>query len=233
MISERDLVGVPAPVQRFFRASGFIGEPHTVNARIMWREMLLRRSRNAPWMKLSCEQFESVPEPARIVLMRGSLAGVIPIEGRDKYQNGHGQMLIKLMNVFTLADARGRYMDESALVTILSELLFTPSFALQPYVVWTAIDDQSASAAMTDRGLTVRGVFHFNDADEFVRFDTEDRWQAGEPPRRIPWSAYVGGYQTRAGVRSPTEVSAAWHEPSGDFTYVRGTIESIVFNVEH
>ncbi|MEY4512036.1 MAG: hypothetical protein RLZZ450_4158 [Pseudomonadota bacterium] len=232
-IEERELAGLPAPVQRFFRASGLVGTPHTLNARIVWRELLLRRSRRSLWMKLCCEQFASVPEPTRIALMTGKLGGVLRLEGRDKYQHGHGQMLITLMKVITVADARGRYMDESALVTLLSELPLVPSFALQKYLTWTAIDDRSARASITDHGLTVSGTFHFNDADECVRFDTDDRWRSGKTPRRTPWSAYFGGYETRGGLRTPYELSATWHEAAGDFTYARGTLESIAFNLEH
>lgn len=231
-VEERELVALPAPVQRYFRASGFVGKPHTLNARIVWREMRLRRSRHGLWMKLRCEQLVSVPEPTRIALMTGELAGVLTLEGRDKYQRGQGQMLITLMRVITVADARGRYMDESALVTVLSELLLVPSLALQKYITWTPIDDRSAQAAITDCGITVRGTFHFNDADECVRFDTDDRWRDGRSPRRLPWSAFFGDYQTRGGVRTPYELSAMWHEPAGDFAYVRGTLDSVVFNVE-
>lgn len=231
-IEERELVGLPAPVQRYFRASGFVGKPHTLNARIVWRELLLKRSRHGLWMKLHCEQLVSVPEPTRIALMTGKLAGVLTIEGRDKYQRGQGQMLITFMKVLTVADARGRYMDESALVTLLSELLLVPSLALQKYITWTPIDDRSARATITDRGITVSGTFHFNDADECVRFDTNDRWRDGRSPRRLPWSAFFGGYETRGDLRTPFELSATWHEPAGDFTYARGTLDSTVFNVE-
>ncbi len=232
VVTENDITRLPPPVQRYFRASGFIGKPHTVNVRISWNEMQLKRSHDAGWMKLSCLQFNSVPEPVRIALMQGRLAGMIPFEGRDKFQDGHGSMLIKLMKIFTLGESKGTHMDESALVTVLAEALLAPSYALQGYMSWQPVDDRSARAQLTYNGVTVSGVFHFNDADEMVRFDTHDRWQDGAPPKKIPWSAYTEGYRVAQGIRFATRVSATWHEPGGDFTYVKGTIDSLEFNVK-
>jgi hypothetical protein len=231
-ITAAEVERLPAPVRRFFHSSGFIGRPHTLNARIVWQSMKLRHNPRARWLTLRSEQFASVPEPTRIALMTTRLGGVVPFEGLDQYREGHGQMLIELAKVFTVADSRGRYMDESALVTVLSEALFTPSVAMQDYVEWTAIDERSASARLRDRGLSVTGVFHFNEADELIRFDTNDRWRDGKPPTRMAWSANVASYQRVGGVRLPLELSATWHEPAGDFTYVQGALESITFNVE-
>lgn len=230
-ITEADIAKLPDPVQRYFRAGGFVGRPHTNNARIVWREMLLKRSRDADWLKLDCQQFNSVAEPTRIALMTSRIGGLIPFEGRDKYQQGHGDMQIKLLKVFTVGETRGRHMDESALVTVLSEALITPSYALQSYLHWDPIDAHAAAAELRYAGLSVRGVFHFNDADELVQFETKDRWQDGRPPKKYPWSAHFGHFRVRNGLRYPTEVSATWHEPGNEFTYVRGTIESIDFNV--
>ncbi|WNG45915.1 hypothetical protein F0U60_18705 [Archangium minus] len=232
LITENDIAGLPPPVQRYFRASGFIGKPHTLNVRIHWSGMQLKRSSDAGWMKLSCQQFNSVPEPMRIALMKGRMVGVIPFEGRDKYQDGQGNMLIKLMKLITVGDSRGTYMDESALVTVLSETFMAPSFALQSYIKWQPVDEQSARAELTHNGITVGGTFHFNEADELVRFDTNDRWQDGKPPKKLPWSAHLEGYRVAQGILYPTRVSATWHGPAGDYTYVTGTIDSLEFNVK-
>ena len=233
MVTENDIARLPPPVQRYFRASGFVGKPQTVNVRVIWSELQLKRSHDAGWMKLSCQQLNSVPEPMRIAFMQGRIAGVIPFEGRDKYQDGHGNMLIKVMKVLTLGESKGTYMDESALVTVLSEALLAPSSALQNYMKWQPVDDRSASAQLTYNGITVSGIFHFNEADELVRFDTNDRWQDGSPPKKIPWSANLEGYRLARGIRYATRVSATWHEPGGDFTYVKGTIDSLEFNVKN
>ncbi|AKJ04452.1 hypothetical protein ATI61_101459 [Archangium gephyra] len=233
LITENGIAGLPPPVQRYFRASGFIGKPHTLNVRLHWSGMQLKRSHDADWMELSCQQFNSVAEPMRLALMKGRMAGVIPFEGKDKYQDGHGNMLIKLMKLITVGDSKGTSMDESALVTVLSETFMAPSYALQGYMKWQPVDERSARAELTSNGITVSGIFHFNEADELVRFDTNDRWQDGTPPKKLPWSAHLEGYRMAGGIRYATRVSATWHEPTGDYTYVKGTIDSVEFNVRN
>ncbi len=83
--------------------------------------------------------------------------------------------------MITLQDAKGREMDASGLVTVLSECLLLPACALQPYIRWEAINWDIAAASIHFRDTQVRGLFYFNDRDEFVRFETEDRWEAGKP----------------------------------------------------
>jgi hypothetical protein len=230
-ITEADLAPLPPPVQRYFRSAGFVGQPRMANARLTWDEMYLKRGRHQSWMKLACSQFNSAAEPMRIALMKARLGAVIPFEARDKFQDGHGNMLIKLARVITVADATGPEMDHSGLVTVLAESLMFPAVALQPYVAWRAVDDRTAAATLSYGGLSVSGTFHFNDASEPVRFDTSDRWQDGKPPRRIPWSAETTEYQIKDGVKLARRITATWHDPAGDFTYVKGTISAITFNV--
>lgn len=231
LISEADLAPLPPPVASFLRKSGFVGRPRATNARIVWKELLLKTAHDRPWMRVECEQLNVAPRPARIVLMRGRVAGVVPFEGRDKYQDGHGHMLVRAAKVITVADARGPEMDRSALVTVLAEVLMLPSLALGEHVRWEVVDGRTARATLTDGVLSVSGTFHFDEASNMVRFDTEDRWQDGTPPRRIPWSAAIGGYVDRGGVRTPTTVAATWREAEGDFTYARGVIERIDYDV--
>ena len=233
VLGEAGLAGLPPPLQRYFRHCGFPGRPHAVNLRIHWKQLLLKRSREGAWMELDCQQFNSVPEPVRIVLMRTRVAGLVPFEARDKYQDGHGHMLVRLGRVLTVADARGPEMDASALVTVLAEALLAPSYALQPYAAWQPVDEHRAQARFTFGGLGVGGTFHFDEAGEWVRFHTVDRWQDAHPPRKVPWSALLGGYRRgEDGLRQPTELSATWHEAGADFTYAKGVIDSIAYNVE-
>lgn len=232
VLTGQDLVALPEPVRRYFQASGFVGRPRVVNLRLEWEHLRLKRSREVDWMELECEQFNSVPQPVRIVLMRTKLAGLVPFEGRDKYQDGHGNMLVRVGRVFTVADAKGSPMDASGLVTVLAEALLAPSYALQPYASWQPVDATCARARFTFGGISVSGTFHFNGADELVRFDTEDRWQDGHPPRKVPWSANLGAYRRDDGLRFPTTLSATWHEPGGDFTYVEGTLRGLTYNVK-
>jgi Family of unknown function (DUF6920) len=182
-------------------------------------------------MSLDCYQFNAVRVPARIVYMKSLLAGIFPFEGRDKYQNGHGNMLIRLLKLFTIANARGEEMDISALVTVLSETFLTPTYALQPYLEWVPVDEYSAKAQVHHDGNTAGGQFYFNNAGEFIRFETDDRYKTvGNKYEKCKWVVTVGDYIERNGVRFPTNASAAWHDKDWMFEYFKGRIENIIYN---
>lgn len=55
---------------------------------------------------------DQLPEPMRAAYMRGRVVGVVPMEGRDIYQDGRGQILIRLARVFTVGDDTGPEMDQ-------------------------------------------------------------------------------------------------------------------------
>lgn len=232
LISEDDIVHLPKPVQKYFRYCGFLGRQKITNAQVLWTDVFLKQSFGKKYLKISCAQFNSVPEPARFAFMKSKIGGFIPFEGRDKYQDGHGNMLIKLLKIFTVGDSKGAEMDVSALVTILAEALFVPGYALQPYIYWEPIDDFSAKATIENKGIKASGIFFFNDVGECVRFETEDRYFTDKNGtfKKYKWSAYLGKYKNLNGIMTPGDMKAAWHLPSGDFEYFKGKVV-VNFNI--
>jgi hypothetical protein len=222
---------LPEPVRRHLQVCGWMGKPVPRNARIIWGDFELKRSREASWMPLECRQFNAVDEPARIAYMGGRLMKGVPLEGRDKYQDGHGHMLIKAMKLFKVVDERSRKMDESALVTVLAEAFLVPSYVVQPYIRWESLSPDAAKAILEWNGLRVEGAFHFAPTGEFTRFETNSRWQHSQDPVPVPWTAHMEDYVTQAGLRLGTRLKAVWHEKSGDFEYARGRIARIDFDV--
>lgn len=234
IITERDIAKLPEPVQRFFRYSGYLGRPRMRNAMIEWKDFRLKLSPKQPWRKFGSKQFNSVPEPARVAYMYGRIMGVIPFEGRDKYQDGHGNMRITLCNVFKVAEAKGREMDQSGLVTILAEAFFVPSYALQPYIEWTPVDERTANATICFNGEKAEGSFHFNDEGAFIRFESNDRYysEKGTEYKQLKWTVTAGNYLEKNGTRIPTCFTGSWTTPEGEYEYFKGTISSITFDIE-
>jgi hypothetical protein len=232
LVTEEQLAALPDPVRQYLRSTGCVGQPIPMNAQIEWRESAIRLGIDRPWMKLRTYQFNSVPEPMRAAYMRGRVLGVVPMEGRDLYQDGRGQMLIRLGRVITVGDDTGPEMDQSALVTILAEALLVPGYALQPYITWTPMDHRSAGATIRHGAVEASGVFHFDEAGDFVRFESEDRYQStGEQARKVRWSVNALSHQTQGGLRIVDSLRATWHEADGDFEYFRGRIAAVWFNV--
>ncbi len=224
--------GLPEPVRRYFATCGFLGRPAMRNVRFAWAGFEMKRARDKGWMPVVVLQFNQVHEPARLVFLHSRIAGVLPFNGRDKYQDGRGRMLIRAMGLFTVADAHGDHMDASAMATFLAEVPLHPSAALRPYIRWEPIDSLSARAVFTHAGRSVSGIFRFNREGEYIGFETGDRWQDGHEDAPIPWSITAGDYADMGGFRLPTRLTATWHEKAGDFQYFRGRLAKAEYDVE-
>lgn len=210
-LARKELTTLPNAVREYVLASGSLDRAHASNARIVWREMLLQNSEGAQTLRVDCEQVNFLREPSRMALMRSALAGVIPFSGYDRYRNGRGEMLIRLGGICPLRHARGPHMDASGLATFLSEALLLPLLFVHPSLQWSALDERSARATIHHAGTFVSGVFSFDAANEWARFETCDRWRDGRPPVRQRWSAEVTDFAWHKGLRIPGRARAFWH----------------------
>ncbi len=231
VFTEEAILQLPDPVQKYIRVCGFLGKKQMTNLRVHWSEAEIRMGKRKQWLPLNCRQFNSVPEPSRIVYMKGTLGKIISMEGRDRCQNGKGNMLIKLFNLFPVVNATGDKMDGSALVTVLAETFLAPSYALQPYMRWQSIDVRSARASLSFQGKVIGGTFYFTDEGTMKQFTTETRWQYGNDALPIRWSALAGNYRRQEDILIPSTLAAVWHEADGDFEYFRGTIERLEYDI--
>ena len=233
IIREEDILTLPKPVQRYFRYCGYIGKVKMVNAKTEWKDIDFKTAQNKKWMRLGCLQYNSLSEPTRIVYLQNKILGIFPFEARDKYQDGKGNMLMKLLNLFTIADAKGVEMDKSGLVTVLSEISIIPTYALQDYIKWESVDNNNAKATLTYNGITVGGTFNFSDKGEMNSFYTENRYFAEKDGtyKNIPWSIVIDNYVEKDGMKFPNKLKVMWHFKDGDFEYFKGKISNIEYNV--
>lgn len=233
IISEADISGLPEPVQNYFRHCGFVGRELPYNSTITWECVEFKMSPEKDWMPIKCLQFNSVKEPARFAYLYAPKMGINMFVGRDKYQQGKGNMHIKILGLFTLQNEWGKAMDESSLVTILSESLFVPGYALQPYISWEPIDSLTAKASISHNGVTVGGTFHFNVNGEMTHFISHDRSYVGTDgkAKKVPWMASVDSYTKIGNYLIPAYVHATWSLPEGDYEYFKGRIAEIQFNL--
>ncbi len=228
--TEADIESLPVPVQKYFRYCGYIGKKKMSNAKIVFENVDFIS--NGKKLKLKSEQYNFVSEPARIAYLSSKVMGIIPFEGRDKYQNGKGSMIGKLMKIITLFDVTGPEMNQSALVTFLAETLVVPNTALQNYIKWEEINGNQAKAIMTYGGIRVEGIFTFNDKGEFIRFETNDRYmdKGNGVLEKEKWTVEVENYIEKDGVKVPGRMKGIWNLSEGDLLYFDGNITSISFD---
>lgn len=229
IFTEESIAQLPEPVQRYFRQCGLVGTPMANHAEVIWSESHIKMKPNQKWMKLKTHQHNFVEEPSRLAYMRANMMGIVPFEGRDKYHDGQGHMFGTLGRMIKIFDEKDLEIAQGASIVLLAEVLLVPSYAIQSYIRWEAVDELTANARYIHKGIDVGGTFHFNEQGEYIRFTTKER------PYSLPKGGYekqpytieIRGYQQKGDIRIAKEVAAIWNLPEGDFEYWRGTIKEI------
>lgn len=232
VFTEEDFATLPAALERYFLHLGFVGQPKMSTARIIFEDVDFNNgSMN---LRLYSEQFNFVQEPARVAYMIAKIGGVIPFEGRDKYQNGAGYMTGKLAKLFTLFDVTGAEMSQSGLVTILGECFIVPSYAFQDYITWEELNEEQAKATIRYKGAEASGIFTISADFENISFRSTDRYmdKGKGVSELVPWRAEVVGLREQEGMLLPDRFRAIWEVPEGDFVYFDGMISSVQFDVD-
>jgi len=180
------------------------------------------------WYPMTAEEYYKVDPPSFVWFGKISTFPFFSVTAGDKYTAGKGGMYIKLLSLFTVADAKGADMDQGAMVRYLNEAMWHPTTFLADYIRWKPIDDRSARVIMTDRGLSVSATCHFNDKGEMVNF-TADRIYA-ETKTKEEWYTPLVEYREFNGIRIPYRGGAVWKLEQGDFHYIDVEIVEIDYN---
>jgi hypothetical protein len=220
LITEADIHNVPEPVKKYLIYCGYIGKPKMNYMRIICHNVDFLTGKNSKKLKIDYTQYNFESKPIRLAFIDSSLLG-IPFQGFDSYHEGIGGMKGVVGKVFTLFNQTGVEMDKSSLVTFLSESLILPSVALKDYIEWESIDDTHAKATLSYYGISVSGLFTFNENGEMISFDTDDREaiDINGNKQKVKWSIVCSKYIEKNGIREPSVLQAIWHYPEGDMIY--------------
>lgn len=216
--TEEDISKLPFPVQKYFHYCGYIGKPKMSNMKAVFNNVdFVQASKK---LKIKYTLYSFVAEPTRYALIDTHLFG-IPFEGIDSYYKGVGSMKGKIAKLITLFDENGEAMNKSCMVTYLSECLLIPHVALQDFITWEDIDKTHVKATITYYGISVNGIFEFDDKGAMTSFTTEDREYNDSKGsiQKVKWSAVCNNYKDIDGIKYPTVFSAVWHLKTGDFVY--------------
>jgi hypothetical protein len=230
-VVERDLAPLPAPVQRYLRVAGVVGQPHvhTVAARMHGR---IRSGPGARWMPLVAEQHNVLVPAARLFYFDASMAGM-PLQGYHRYADGSASMLVRLAGVIPVARASGVEMTRSETVTLFNDMcVLAPATLVSPAIAWEPVDGQHALARFTNGGHAIRAELSFNGAGELVDFRSHDRSRAAPGGRleRVRWSTPLGAYRPFGPVRLASTGEGRWHERTGAYAYIELTIDDVRYN---
>ena len=230
-----ELIGLPAPVQRYFRAVLKDGQPIVDSVNIAHSGTFNMSATGEQWKRFTSTQRVITRRPgfdwdARIEMMPGLAACV-----HDAYIAGEGMLQASLFGLISLANLRGTpEMARGELMRFFAEAAWYPTALLPSQgALWKAINDSSAEATLRDGETAVTLLFRFdeNDLIKSVRAVSRGRTvRATVIP--TPWEGRWSKYERRGGMCIPTEGEVAWVLAEGPNTYWRGRITSIHYEFQ-
>ncbi|QTN21700.1 hypothetical protein HZ992_16130 [Rhizobacter sp. AJA081-3] len=228
----RELEGLPAPVQRYFRAVLKDGQPIVTAARVEHTGSFNMSASGEQWKPFTSVQHVVTRRSGFVWDARIAMLPGLPVHVHDAYVAGEGLLHAAIGGLVTMADLRGGgELARGELMRFFAEAAWYPTALLPSQGVrWEAVDDRSARATLTDGAAPLTLLFRF-DADglmESVRAEARGR-MVGQVTTMAPWEGRWSDYRVQDGLRVPFTGEVAWLLPEGRKTYWRGTITTLAY----
>ena len=229
IISEKDIEGLPEPVQRNLRYAGVVGKLRISTVRLK-QTGLFKMKQGQNWKPYSALQYFTIDPPGFIWQVKLKFLPLIWVSGRDSYFDGKASMQMKLLSFIKVVDAAGPKLDQGAMLRYLSEIVWFPTAYLSDYITWEAIDVNSAKATMRYGGVTASAMFHYDEEGRFIDF-VADRYMGTDDNAELEkWTAEISQYSEISGMMIPVDGKATWNLAIGDFTYIDLKITDIEYD---
>jgi hypothetical protein len=220
LIIQADIQHLPQPVQTWLKASGIIDRPPVTVVRLKQLGEMKTKP-EGDWIPFTAEQYFDVSNPAFIWTTRVDVMPMIYMNGRDKFDAGKGEMLIKLLSLFNVVnEANNPIINSGSMTRFLAEICWFPSAAMADYITWDAIDSTSARATLTLDQERVSGIFRFNDQGDLIAFEADRYYGGGPNAQKELWVIEMLDYAVFDGIRIPNKCSVTWKLDEGDFNWL-------------
>jgi hypothetical protein len=229
LITEADVLTLPEAMQRYLRYVHVVGKEPIQTVRLKQRGFF-RTQPGQKWLPMVAEEYFTTNPLAFLWRGKIRLFPFISISAWDRFSNGHGSLLVKLLSLVPLADVHGPEADQGELLRYLGEIIWFPTAWLSDAVEWQAIDAQSVQVTIRQPSVTVSAVLYVNEQGQMTHLTAERSMAERKSYRLERWSAQCHEYQEVSGLLIPTRVEVTWNLASGDFSYFRGEITEIEYN---
>lgn len=230
VVHESDIQTLPEPVKKWLRNSGAVGKPFINIGKVTQQAEIKLKPEQEKWMSATAIQYTTIDKPAFIWSVDVKMNALLHFQGRDKFQNAKGEMLIKMNSLINVVKEEGEKLNEGTIQRFLSEMVWFPSLALSPYITWEQIDTTQAKASMSYKGVTGSGMFYFNANGEITKF-TALRYKGNEADaKRYDWTINISDYKTFEGIKLPVKMTSTWTLEEGDWTWLKLEIKDIQYN---
>jgi len=220
---------LPAPVARYLRVALADGQPLIRTARMRQSGRLRTATDSARWMSFRAQHLAVPPAIGFVWDATAQMPLGLHVRVLDSYVGSVGGGRISVLSALPVATAdRAPELDSGALHRYLAEAVWYPSALLpESGVIWSAVDDRSATATLGDGPTSVSLEFSFNDENEVIAIYTPGRFGRFDGAyRQAGWEGHFSGYMERAGMRLPSQGEVGWYDDAGVLQIVWiGTVE--------
>ena len=228
----RELEGLPAPVQRYFRSVLKNGQPFIAAATFELAGTFNMSATGEQWKPFTSMQRAVVHRPG--FLWNGSVAMFpgVAAHVHDSYIAGQGRLHAAMLGLFTVADVQGGgEIARGELMRYFAEAIWYPTALLPSQGVhWTAVDESSANATLVDGPINLTLKFRFDEAGLVTTVHADARGAGvGKDMVMLPWECSASNYELRAGMMVPKRAEAAWLRPEGRKPYFIGNLTSLAY----
>ncbi len=231
----QELEGLPAPVQRYFRAVLTDGQPVIAAATIEMTGTINMSATAEQWKPFTSRQRAVTRKPGFLWDAQVDMFPGVPAHVEDSYIAGQGRLKAKLFGLLTVADSQGDgEIARGEFMRYFAESPWYPTSLLPSQGVrWEAVDDASANATLIDGPITLTLLFRFNDAGLIASVRAEARG-AGVGKDGVmlmlPWDCGFSDYRPQDGMLIPMAGEAAWMRPEGRKAYFVGNVRKLHYD---
>jgi hypothetical protein len=228
VITEEEVAVLPEIVQNWLRKSHVIGKPMPASVHVKQKGSM-RTDANGDWMLFDAEQYFTINPPGFVWNATIHTDKFIDIVGRDKYQNGKGNMLIKAASLITIANSQGNEIDQGTLIRYMAEIAWFPHAAVCDYLDWEQIDSSHARVTMSYNGVTASGIYTFNKEGLPIGFETQRFGDFKGKYSKETWAVATSGFKIFNGIVVANKSEVTWKLKEGDFTWLRLVLTDIEY----
>ncbi len=232
IFSQDELIGLPEPVQQYFRTVLKDGQPMVVAVNIEHEGTFNMSESGDNWKGFTSVQRVITRRPGFDWDARIKMAPGLAVRVHDAYIAGEGILQGSLFGLFSIVKMIGtKEVAEGELMRYFAETAWYPTALLPGQgVKWEAVSDTTARATLQDGDIAMTLLFRFNESSviESVYAAARGRTVAGTVIP-TPWEGRWSHYELRDGMLVPTRGEVAWILPDGDKPYWRGRIKKISY----
>ena len=230
-LTEEDMRHLPAIVQKYLHYTGSVGKEKVLNFRAEFTGGIRSKS-TEEFMALKSVQYNFTDNPTRLFYIVAKKSG-IPAKGIHLYRDQTAIMLVKILGLFTVVDAKGKEMNQGETVTVFNDMCFmAPATLIDRNIEWQEVDALTVGSKFTNGNISIGATLYFNEEGELVNFLSNDRFETtdGKNYNNYPWLTPVTGYTNINGYRLPSGAKLIYKHPDEDLVYGEFTLKSIEYN---